>query len=98
MHGFPQSLRRRLVLLLFCLGVVFGSHVPASAQQDTGYIAGTVNDPGSGIVIGAKVAIRNESTGISKEVATASSGFYQPPPLVPGKYSISVEREGFATA
>src|ERR1700733_4889528 len=84
---------RLLTIVLFC---VF-SRV-ANAQQDVGFIVGTVTDSSGGVVPSAKVHIVNESTGISQDLTTNESGYYRSQPLLPGTYSAIVSISGFPTA
>lgn len=69
----------------------------AYAQQDVGYIGGTVTDQSGGVVPGAKVIITNAGTGIAQDVLSNSQGFYQSPPLPPGAYTVSVGMQGYKT-
>ena len=99
----PSSMNRKrlnlrihfsiLVLLSICVGPRF-----ARAQQDVGFIIGTVTDPTGGAVPSAKVHIVNTSTGIAQDLVTNESGYYRSEPLTPGTYSTVVEMKGFSTA
>lgn len=67
------------------------------AQQGTGSIIGTVTDPSGAAVANAGVEIINLSTQQTIRLKTNQSGFYQSPPLVLGRYQVSVSMQGFQT-
>jgi hypothetical protein len=75
--------------LFFALGAV------AFAQTDRGTIAGTVTDPSSAVVSGAKVAIRNLDNGSAFNATSSSTGDFSVPSVPSGKYSVSVTAPGF---
>jgi hypothetical protein len=64
-------------------------------QSDNSYITGTIKDPAGAVVPGAKVTIRNETTGFTREVKSNDSGLYIATNLPPDYYTITVEAEGF---
>jgi hypothetical protein len=64
-------------------------------QSDNSYITGAVRDPQSAVVVGAKVVVRNESTGLTREVQTNESGIFLATNLPPGYYTVSIEAAGF---
>lgn len=84
-------LSRTLWLLLLLSAFLPG----AFGQAVTGYLIGTVSDPTSAAVAGAKVTITNTGTGISVTTQTNESGNYTQTQLVPGTYKIAVEGQGF---
>src|SRR5437016_10144157 len=67
----------------------------ASAQTTTGTIQGQVRDAAGAVVPGAKVVVTNSRTGVTNELQTNGEGFYVVPFLLPGDYSIAVEKTGF---
>jgi len=50
--------------------------VAAYAQSDAGSITGFVKDPSGAVVPAAKVAIRNEATGVERQTTTNETGYY----------------------
>src|ERR1700732_761591 len=61
------------VLLLFvCLLLPYR----LAAQIDTGGITGTVHDSAGAVVVGARVTLTNEATGVKTTVQSTSSGTY----------------------
>jgi hypothetical protein len=70
--------------------------VPAMAQATTGTLRGTVADPNGGIIAGATVRAKNESTGSeTAPVTTSSEGVYEFASLQPGTYTVTAEAAGF---
>ncbi len=58
-------------------------------------IQGTVTDTTGAVVPGATVKITSLETSKTQAVVTGGEGFYRISGLPPGKYKVSVEREGF---
>jgi hypothetical protein len=54
-----------------------------------------VEDASGAAVVGAKVMVANADTGINSTFTTNASGDYVAPALNPGKYSVTVEGQGF---
>jgi hypothetical protein len=71
------------------------SHTAKAQSIVTGAIKGTVTDATGAIVTDAKVTLTNEATQETQSVSTNESGVYQFPLLKPGRYSVSVEKDGF---
>jgi hypothetical protein len=63
--------------------------------QVTAQIAGTIEDQQHAAVIGAKVVITNEATGILRSTTTTDSGAYVVALLQPGSYRINIDAPGF---
>ncbi len=70
----------------------------ASAQQDVGYILGTVTDPTGAALPGANVTITWQSTGLTQTVVTNQAGFYTSEPLQVGQYTVTASLAGFSSA
>ena len=69
----------------------------ASSQVSSSRIEGTVVDNTNAVVAGADIRAINESTGVSYEAKTSSSGTYSIPSLTPGVYTVTVTAKGFET-
>ncbi|MDX6557298.1 MAG: hypothetical protein QOF72_347 [Blastocatellia bacterium] len=80
--------------------VILALSFPALAQTQitTGTIQGTVADANGAIVPGASVEIRNLDTNLTKTVTTDDGGRFVALALPPGPYSVTVSKQGFATA
>ena len=86
-----------VVAAFFCSLICLSS--PAIAQRaDRATISGVVTDAQNAAVPGASVTIRNEATGVDTVVVTNASGAYASPPLVLGRYSVTVDLQGFRRA
>ncbi|MGA3315082.1 MAG: carboxypeptidase regulatory-like domain-containing protein [Candidatus Korobacteraceae bacterium] len=93
--------RREKFLRIAALATLFlllPSTLLAQATISTGNINGTVTDPSGAAVSGAKVTITRTDTGVSTDVTTNSSGFYNSGSIVPGKYTVRVAAKGFAAS
>ncbi len=77
-----------LISLLSCL---------AWAQSTTGALSGTVTDPAGAVVVGAKVEVINEATGVVTPLTTNDVGVYRAAFLNPGTYTVRVQAPGFST-
>src|SRR6266511_1642474 len=86
---------RRLARLGLALSVFLPSAATAFAQQGTAQIVGKVTDAQGGLLPGVAIVITNEDTGVLREVVTTPNGSYTAPQLVPGRYRISAQLEGF---
>jgi hypothetical protein len=71
--------------------------LPLFAQNNKGTILGTVTDPQGALVRAAKVTIKNNATGETREVTSGDDGSYAVPGLNPGVYKVTVEATGFKT-
>src|SRR5690348_18386214 len=89
--------RLRVLAAIGCglMGVLLA--IPASAQVAGGTISGTVKDPSGAVVPGASVGIKNEATGVSREVTANTDGVYTAPNLLPGTYDLKYTAPGFST-
>jgi hypothetical protein len=77
---------------------MFLAAAPASAQFDRGQISGVVKDSTGAIVPGATVTATRQQTAAPQTTVTDASGYYNFPNLLPGRYNISAELQGFKTA
>ena len=84
-----------VITVLACLGL-YGLPAPAEAQRsDRAAISGVVTDNQGAAVPGASVTVRNEATGVEVVLTTNEAGAYSSPPLVLGRYSVTVDLTGF---
>ncbi|MFN7938862.1 MAG: carboxypeptidase-like regulatory domain-containing protein [Bryobacteraceae bacterium] len=74
------------------------SGVAAYSQVTTGTILGVVTDTSGAAVSGASVTITEVSKNTTSKYQTDEAGLYNAPFLVPGVYSVTVEKEGFKKA
>src|SRR5262249_35330528 len=64
-------------------------------QSDLSTITGTVKDTSGSLVPGAKVGVRNEGTGITREAIANDAGNYTVSNIPAGTYTVTVEASGF---
>jgi outer membrane receptor protein involved in Fe transport len=69
--------------------------VPCFAQVTTSTFLGTVMDPGGGVIVGAKVALSNQGTGVTTEKVTGADGSFQFDFLRVGVYRVKISASGF---
>src|SRR5437870_9075673 len=70
----------------------------SQTQITTGTIQGTVTDANGAIVPGANVEIKNLDTNLLRTLTTDDGGRFVALALPPGPYSVTVSKQGFATA
>ena len=68
------------------------------AQATTATLTGMVSDENDAAIAGASITATNDNTGLQRQAITNSSGAFAIPLLPPGKYLVSVKRDGFTTA
>ena len=79
------------LFLLFCSLV----RVPVIDAQALSGIQGTVTDDSGAVVPEAKVTVRNNGTGVTTSTVTSSAGTYTITDLIPGTYTVKIEKQGF---
>src|SRR5688572_7555585 len=82
------------ILLRLAVGFLLllpGSH----GQINDGTIIGTVRDIGGAAVPGAQLQVTNVATNVSSSTTTNNVGEYLVTNLVPGRYTVSCEMQGF---
>jgi hypothetical protein len=96
MEWFRKPRRRRASgTLAWIFGLLIVSAAPAVAQFDRGAISGTIKDEQGGVIPGVTVTARNTQTQQLVTTVTDSSGFYTFPNLLPGRYDVLAELQGF---
>ncbi|MBT9332653.1 TonB-dependent receptor domain-containing protein [Paracidobacterium acidisoli] len=67
------------------------------AQSGTGLgtISGTVTDSSGAVIPGAKIIVANMATGVPYNSLTNGTGYFEVNALIPGRYSVRVEKHGF---
>lgn len=77
-----------LIVLSFAL-LSFG-------QTNKATLSGTVTDAQGAVVPAAKVVVKNNATGATRESTTNDEGFFEIPLLDIGSYSVTVSKQGFS--
>src|SRR5437879_4043004 len=95
---FIKSLALTGALALSLIAMIFVFSQPVMAQATTGILKGTVVDPNGGVISGATVTAKNDTTGVEKQFTTGGDGIFVIPELLPGKYTVTVApTSGFST-
>jgi hypothetical protein len=92
-----RFLRLQTISVLF-LSIFLTSTTPLWAQKDAGAIVGLVRDPSGAVVTGAKVTVTDVDRGTQLTLTTNAEGEYVASPLRIGRYSVTVEKQGFKKA
>src|SRR5882724_5370766 len=77
--------------------VVFAASAVAQTQITSGTIQGTALDANGAAVPGASVELRNTGTNFVRDLTTDDDGRFVALQLPPGRYTITVSKQGFAT-
>src|ERR1051326_7973104 len=91
--GVPMH--RSAMSRLFVLGLIALISVPAFAQGTGGRILGRVADPTGAALVGVKVTLINDATGVRRETQTNDTGDYVFPEVPVGDYTLEFDETGF---
>src|SRR5215813_4353189 len=83
-----------LTRIILCGLFIFLAANIAQAQFKAS-IQGSITDTGGGLVPDAKVTLTNTETGKTQETTSSGDGFYRLSGLAPGKYKLTVEKQGY---
>jgi hypothetical protein len=88
-----SSLKRNLLIsgLVATLLAVSG----VWGQTGTTSLRGTVTDKTGAAIVGAKVSLANQGSGLQRETSSGPSGEFEFLALPPGTYALTVEKQGF---
>jgi hypothetical protein len=83
----------RIVRSVLVLAALFWA--VANAQDARGKVQGIVTDSTQAVVVGAKVVLTNDDTGVAAAKESNATGHYIFDYVNPGRYTVSVEQPGF---
>ena len=83
-------------LLAFFVGILLLSP-SLFAQFETSEVLGTVTDPSGAAVANAPIVLKNVGTGIETKTTTDSGGAYDFLDVKVGRYTVTVQLNGFQT-
>ena len=69
----------------------------AFAQSSSSAVNGVVTDASRGVIVGAKVTLRNVDTNVERQTVTNATGDYFFSGVVPARYTLSFVEQGFQT-
>nr|MDQ2937315.1 carboxypeptidase regulatory-like domain-containing protein [Acidobacteriota bacterium] len=95
LHAFAVRAKGPGIFLLVML--LFAASVVAQTQITSGTIQGTVLDTNGAAVPGANVEIKNLGTNATTTLSSNEEGKFVALQLPPGRYSVTVSKQGFAT-
>ncbi len=87
--------RTGLGVLFSCLVLILAPAGLAQNAQNNGTIQGTVMDAAGAAVAAAEITVVNDDIGTTRTAMSSSSGFYAFTELSPGKYHVTIKKEGF---
>jgi hypothetical protein len=90
-----RSLRWRVPTLIFC---VLASALVCLGQESRATLTGRVSDPNGAALPGATVSVTSQATNLTDTATTNEEGNYTIPFLLPGRYTVKVEAQGFKSA
>src|ERR1700733_14027862 len=82
---------KRILLLL-----LLSSTISLIAQTDRGTFTGAVIDTSGKRIVGAKLVIKSNATGLERPTTTNGAGVYTVTSLATGSYQVTVDAQGFA--
>jgi Carboxypeptidase regulatory-like domain len=88
---FQSFLSKSLFPLLLCIGL------RAFAQFSAATVAGVVQDSSKAAVTDASLKLINTQTGTENDSITSPEGGFLLAGIIPGAYTLQIERDGFAT-
>ena len=97
-HALLRSFASQAIGFSICLlvSLCFAASVVAQTQSTTGTIQGTVLDANGAAVPGATVDIKNVDTNFTRNLVSDEDGRFVALSLPPGKYTVTVTKQGFA--
>jgi Lhr-like helicase len=79
------------------MALILAAAVPAHAQGEaSAVVTGVIADAQGGVLPGVTVTLRNVESGTTRTVVTEADGQYRIAGLLPGRYSLRAELDGFA--
>jgi hypothetical protein len=98
LRGFGGGFKVARFLVALAVGFLLLSSPSGLRAQALSGINGTVTDPSDVPVSDAKVIVTNTDTGVSRATETSSAGTYYITDLIPGPYTVKIEKPGFKTS
>jgi len=86
---------RRATTTLLIATLSMAAAPPAAAQQGAAEIRGRVLDAHEGLLPGATVVLRNQQTGMFRQVVSSAEGIYFLSGVAPAVYELSAKLAGF---
>ncbi len=84
-------------LILAIVALISPLSVWAQATSSTGFITGTVTDPGGAVIPNANAELENTATHAKLSTTTNAAGVYVFSSVPPGAYKLTITAQGFRT-
>lgn len=95
MH-FPRTKRTLAFLAIAVFAALCHREADLTAQINSATITGSISDNSRAVIPGATVTVTNQETKVAKTVETDEAGEYAVPYLAPGRYTVSVDKQGLS--
>src|SRR3989454_2090263 len=86
-----------LIMIIFAAAVLVSMQSAFAQLRIVGSISGMVQDPTGAVVANARVVLKDQKTGLTKESTTTEAGTFLFPDLASGSYQLTVSLAGFKT-
>ncbi len=83
--------------LLLAAALLLAAVSSARAQSPSATLAGTVLDENGAVVPAVEITVLSLSTAVQRHASTGGGGAFVVPLLPPGRYTLTAQRDGFAT-
>jgi hypothetical protein len=83
--------------MLSVVGLLLLLTSSAFAQVDTATITGVITDPSGLVIVGARIRVTNQATGLEHSTSSNEGGLYVLTALPIGKYDMEITGQGFQT-
>lgn len=94
--AFLRMILRSVLPVATCVLFAAAAIVPVFAQTDTGAIVGSVMDKNGARLPGATVDVTDTATNVTRSYVTNGNGEYDALQLIPGVYTVTAKKSGFA--
>jgi len=85
------------IMIVFAVVLLASSQSAFAQLRIVGSISGIVQDPTGAVVANARVVLKDQKTGITRESTTTDAGTFLFPDLASGSYQVTVSMAGFKT-
>src|SRR5438876_10248064 len=86
-----------LIMIIFAAAVLVSMQSAFAQLRIVGSISGTVQDPTGAVVPNARVVLKDQKTGLTKESTSTDAGTFLFRDLASGLYQLTVNMSGFKT-
>lgn len=89
--------QRYYFIIVLALIVLTFAGITSAQQAANATLIGTITDPNSAVVAGARVVLTQKATGVRRETTSNDEGRYVISNLAPGPYELRIEAKGFTS-